>query len=492
MHLPFKVSTEDIEALSDVQLTNLLHRLLLLEAQKLGLPKRLASVSLNIDIPDGGEDGRVSWEGGPNPEESNWLPRRLTLFQAKATYTAPADCKSEVLSTADGESALKRRVADIVANAGSYVLFYSRHCEGQHVESRVAKFREAFAEVVGEEAANAVHVDVYGTEKIATWTNEYAAAAALVLEYNGRSIPSDLQTWESWEETYDTLLGFHSDTDRSEIARLLSSSLDEPHSVARIAGLSGLGKSRLALELFRPPTQPGEDPKQAALSSACVYAGDGAGSYETLRRTMLSFMEHEVHAVIIVDECPLEVHLKLQEIAIAPKSRMSLITLDYDPTSEPKSSRCQFYRLEPFDDEDVATILQESHVGIPEEYVTKVVEIAQGFPKMAHLLVEAIRDDRTNLWELANEDVIGRLVVRRSSEPELLFKVARALSVFEHIGVEGVAKHQLERFAEHLCGETANDVYRIICDLEAAGIAYRRGDYVRIILNPSIMQGTGA
>jgi hypothetical protein len=84
MSTPFETTCKDIEHLEPQDVTELLERLLYLEAEKLALPKRRISVSLNISVSDGGEDGRVEWEGGPSPEESKWFPRRLTLFQVKA------------------------------------------------------------------------------------------------------------------------------------------------------------------------------------------------------------------------------------------------------------------------------------------------------------------------------------------------------------------------------------------------------------------------
>lgn len=40
MPLPFEVTDKDIEQLNDIQLTGLLRRLLILEAGRLGLPRR--------------------------------------------------------------------------------------------------------------------------------------------------------------------------------------------------------------------------------------------------------------------------------------------------------------------------------------------------------------------------------------------------------------------------------------------------------------------
>jgi hypothetical protein len=495
---PFETTADDITALSDVQLTQLVHRLLLLEAEKLGLPRRMVDVSLSIDIPDGGEDGRIEWEGDPDPATSRWLPRRVCLFQMKATDMGPSKCRGEVVVERSGTKgakprgrksekpqvsiALKPRVADLVEREGSYILCYSRPCAGTHVTDRVAAFRGAIAEVVGPAKAAAVDIQVYGAERLSSWANEHASAITFVLSRARRALPLALQTWSSWADLHQSPLTYFSDEPRLAIASELKTTLQSGGGVARLAGLSGLGKTRLALELFRPPESAGDEPDQAVLSAACVYVGDGANAAEVLRQTMLSLREHRVRAIVVVDECPLDLHEKLEPIAVAPDSTLSLLTLDYDPGSHPRSPRCRFFSLETLGLEPMKELLRRSHAHVPDAHLARIAEFAQGYPRMAHLLVEAIQDGREHLWELVPVSVVERLVYRHltGEERRLLLLVARALSVFEHVGVDGIAAHELDDVAAHLCGQPRRDVYAVVRDLERAGIVLRRGDYVRV------------
>jgi hypothetical protein len=477
MMLPFEVVLDDIVALTDGQLTQLLHRLLLLEAQRLGLPKRHASVALDIDIADGGQDGRIEWSGGPSPEGSSWIPHRVTLFQVKATDMEPSKCRKEVLQE---DGALKPKVADVVARGGAYVLCYGSSCEGVLVERRVAKFREAFASVVGEDRAAAVLIDVYGAEKLAAWSNEHASVITFVKRCLGRSLPADLQTWSSWCETHDTSLSYHLDPQRTEIMAELRAHLSQDGTVARLVGLSGLGKSRLALECFRPPEHANNDPLTATLAAACIYVGDAAGSAEEVRRAMLVMREARIRAILVLDECPLELHEKLEPIAKAPGSTLSLITLDFEPSSHPRSSSCRFFCLEPLDNEHMSALLRDSPAGIPDEHLARIAEFAQGFPRMAQLMVETTRSGHPNLWELASTTAVEKLVVRRSREPDRVLRVASALAVLEHLGIDGVVSYQLDVFAAELCGEARAYTDGVLRELEDAKIAYRRGDYVRL------------
>jgi hypothetical protein len=193
----FETTPKDIESLSDVQLTQLLHKLLLLEANKIDLPKHHVSVSLSITISDGGEDGRIEWEEGPDPAESGWLQDRLTLYQVKATDMTPGKCETEVQykNKKTGKLLLKPRVEDVVKKNGAYVLFYGRSCEHTMNARRVNSIRKGIATVSGfKRKAAKLNIKVYGSEKISTWANEYISAVVFVLGCLGRNMPASMQT----------------------------------------------------------------------------------------------------------------------------------------------------------------------------------------------------------------------------------------------------------------------------------------------------------
>jgi hypothetical protein len=402
------------------------------------------------------------------------------LFQIKATEMGPAKCATEVQRQVETKVVLKPRVADIVAKGGSYVLCYGRRCEGQHADERVAKIREGMSEVVGQELAAAVEIQVYGAEKLATWASENLSTVVFVKSCIGRSLPASLMTWGSWNTLSSSILEYRANESREAISTQLREVLSSVKGVARLAGLSGVGKSRLALELFRAPPVPHDEPIQAAFSAACVYVGDGAASSQALVDSIQTLRQERARAILVVDECPIDLHRKLETMATAPDSQISVLTLDFDPDSDPRSSACKFFRLDPLPRHDVEEMIRKGQSEVPEDHIPKVAEVAHGFPRMAQLLVEAMRGGDVHLWELAAVDVIEKLVARRSKEPAFVIRIAKSLSVLEHLGVDGSAAHELDVFARELCGESRDRVYGIVRELELAGIVYRRGDYVRV------------
>ena len=114
----FEITHKDINHLTDDQLTDLLRRLLHLEAARFGIAASGVRVSLHIDVPDGGEDGRIQWSEGP--VRTDYVPNRLTMFQCKAKAMRPADCGKELRLPHSKQ--LKPQVEKVLDAGGSYIL----------------------------------------------------------------------------------------------------------------------------------------------------------------------------------------------------------------------------------------------------------------------------------------------------------------------------------------------------------------------------------
>jgi len=90
----FDVNPSQIENLDSKELVILLKKLLHAEAQRAGINLHGISVPLQITVPDGGEDARISWQGGF--EHTDYLPSRFCIFQSKASDPGPSGWKKEV------------------------------------------------------------------------------------------------------------------------------------------------------------------------------------------------------------------------------------------------------------------------------------------------------------------------------------------------------------------------------------------------------------
>ena len=481
----FEVVSTDIESLDAHQLTTLLHDLLIFEAAELGLPKAHVSVGLNIDIPDGGEDGLLEWAGPPDPSLSNWLAAHSNLLQAKATIMGPAKCAEEMV---DADGNLKPRIQRVVDAGGAYILFYGRRCTGQMITEREDAIRSRVLASVGEEKARQLTIRVYGAEKIAEWTGQYAPAIVYVLRCLGRSLPVSFQRWTDWKGEWDAAhpdpLVFHHPGSRLALDSLRTH-LDQDGSVARLVGLSGLGKSRLALETFAPPADTATSPRQLALSKQCIYVKDGADREREVVDALRELKARRVRAIVVVDECPLALHDKLAPVVSTSGSLLSLLTLDFEPDSEPRSRHCRFIRLMYLSNAETDELLRSTHPHLSPDIASRIVSFARGFPRMVEFLAAAAATTEPRLWDLGPRDVFKNHVVRRAENKEELYAVAKALALFAQVAIYGDYAEQLNVIASEFCGGLApSDVHTHIRNLERAGIVYRRGDYVRVTPPP--------
>jgi hypothetical protein len=93
--LIFEANPQQIKDLDSKELVQLMHRLLLAESRLARIPLRSSHTALQITISDGGEDGRVEWEGGV--ESTPYLPSRYSIFQSKAQNLTEAAIRKEII-----------------------------------------------------------------------------------------------------------------------------------------------------------------------------------------------------------------------------------------------------------------------------------------------------------------------------------------------------------------------------------------------------------
>ena len=106
---PFEVTGKHIAALSPRKLMLLTRRLLDAEALSGDLPMEGIHVAAVITAPDGGEDARIEWQGGP--DRTRFLPNRVSQYQLKAGEISSAVAGADVLTTAGAVAPMDARRA---------------------------------------------------------------------------------------------------------------------------------------------------------------------------------------------------------------------------------------------------------------------------------------------------------------------------------------------------------------------------------------------
>lgn len=470
-----RVENSDIEKLSDRQLTELLSMLLYFEAEKWGISANSVGVALNITVPDGGEDGRIKWEGGI--DRTNWLPSRFTLFQCKATDMPPSKCEEEILG---GDGELKQMVREVFEHDGVYILFHNRTLNEQQQKARIESFKTAISNSSFNGDSETVSIHIYDAGKIAAWTNESISAVASVWNWVGKHLPNGAKTWKDWSGYQNNNYSYVFDEVNISIISQIRSHFTGVKKIARVIGLSGLGKTRLAFEAFRPPEDYG-DVEQLTRSNQVIYL-DAAVNSVGLPAIFATWRTQGLRGTIIVDNCNPEMHNMLKEEIEHSESQLNLLTLDFSP--ERYNSDHPYIELKQVSDEIIKGIISQGYPGISLEDVERIVNFAQGFPRIAVLLARARLNKDDDIGSLRDDALVERLLWGRNGRDPIKLKVISACALFDFIGFEGEVALQRQFVTEYICKISGEDFYAACQYFIDRGILDVRGRFIRVTPQP--------
>lgn len=486
-----QVTAEQINSINSPELlVDLLRKLLHAEARAAGIARRGVSVPAQITVSDDGEDARVDWQDGP--AATDYLPARACLYQSKATNMPKGKCKEEVQDT---NGNIKLAIRDVLQTGGAYIVFSTdKNDRSTKLRDRLQGIKDGLQQAAPGEFPNA-RVDFYGANKIRDWVNQHPAVVAWALrELFGRPV-SGLQSWESWSQNpdihanrYQFVDGLSADgsLDLRKVITEIRQHLSKPQSIARIVGLSGLGKTRVALEAFRPPDPP-TDSVGVAETASVIYLH--AYSAERLVELFHDLRTEKAHGIFVIDDCDINLHRLLGQIVQHPDSNLSLLTLDFDPASV--GGELRYIELKPLDDRSIKGILAQAYQGLSESEIERICRFAQGFPGMAVLLGDAALTDAGRAVALGDDLVLTRLVWGRKNPDQVGRSVLSACSLFDTLGVDGGAKSEMEFVAQELCGIPWERYYEWVQEFQRRPLIQRRGDYIQVLPKPLALRLAG-
>lgn len=392
----------------------------------------------------------------------------------------PARCKYEFFKKKSRD--LKPSIEEVFDAKGAYVLFFNRSCNTQNCQKpRIDKMREALEEA-GKSYAKSAKIQIYDSNKIAAWANSYLSAIIAVKEWLKKTALPGAITWQNWKNYDINQHPYFADEKREEVLQELQNHFKERHAIARVVGLSGIGKSRLALETFRPPENPNEQPDQETINRSVIYIDASANS--EIPNALIQWGNQQISGIIIVDNCDSELHELLKK-QIRHKSRnLSLLTLDNNPENENEGADPEelFKKLDPVSDDVIKKITQHFYPSFNLEELSRVVEFSQGFPQMAMLIAEANLKGRSSIARLDDSSIVKKL--SRLADESDANKVISSCSLFSHFGIAGDKSDQWKFISKSVCKLDDDDFYRIIKKYIAKGILDQRGRFVRIVPPP--------
>ena len=445
----------------------LLRRLLFSEAQANGLPCDGIHVADNIAAPDGGEDGRISWEGGP--ERTQFLPSRLCQFQLKAGSIRPAGAGKDVLSKS---GAVKDMVYSALEENGDYLMLCGHRYTKKAVLMREIAICEALREAGMTIQDDQVHF--WDAGQIAVWANRHPAVAIWLKEHTQAGAVGVFRSWVHWAGRAE-----HEGSPWIEDGRLpalraeLLEVVTRPNGVLRLVGLSGIGKSRLVIEALCSG-----DAGTSYLTDIVVYADESEVGSAAISRDVQSWADTGERAIVVVDRCPPESHETLSRIVSRSSSRLSLITIDSEiPYGMLHKGTV---KIEPAKDSVIEAVINQVAAGLPSEDRHRLVGFSRGYPGIAIRIAQAWTESKplahSTEEHLADSFVLGR----RPRDPELEIRCAMLLATYGLVGIESPVDGQLEAIAEPGRDLSPSDLKAALNRLVERGVAQRRGRFVAL------------
>lgn len=435
------ITGKDISDLNDTDLRSLIGLLCEAELSSNGLPTAGVTYGGDQNASDGGIDVRV--EITDTPHNDSFIPRARTAFQVKK----PDMPRAEIMKEMKPSGILREVIKELVDTNGAYIIISSQGSTADSaLRNRVKAMRDALSELPN---SSNIKVDFYDRDRVAVWVRSHPSIVLWIRERLGRSI----QGWKSygnWSNSpegieskylYDKKIRLHnfsmSDSDGMaglEGIEAIRSLLHKPRSSVRLTGLSGVGKTRLVQALF--DERVGENP----LNKTQVFYTDMGDSPDPIPKHFAEqLIALKKMAILVVDNCPPELHKNLTSVCTSSDSLMSLITVEYDVRDD-QPEETDVFRLEPASDDLIEAVIRARYSYISQINARTIAIFSGGNARIAMALASTVKKGE-NLSKLTDNTLFHRLFHQRNDPDKELLSAAEVCSLvysFECVTDDGL------------------------------------------------------
>jgi hypothetical protein len=384
----FEVTSKTIGDLTEERFVDVLNRLLRAEASHIGLLPALVSTSLRTKVADGGVDAEVR----ECDKASDWIPTGRSVWQFKSGDVQPAKIKKE-FKAPDSEQAdeqaedeNKRYLLEAIRDEATYIL-----CIGDDLTPAKRQTREKAIEQCFNENGLTPRYQVLTAHEIAQWASTHIAISYLP-EF-GKPLSGDFMLWREWANLPKFIQEYQPDRQRISICQTIRDHIEYGNDIVhqRIEGMAGVGKTRLALEVFRP-TRPNNNTLQPSdgLHDRVLYAQSPDNIPQGIFHWVSS--HSNVSLILVVDECERIAMERLESQAQRCNGRLKLLTIGQAQQARAAdTSRPDTFVLERLESNAMRILLRQNFkMWFSEDVIEFIIGKCTGFVKLAVALANAI------------------------------------------------------------------------------------------------------
>lgn len=471
----FDIGPDEVALLNDIDLRELVGRLCEAELACRGLSTAAVTWGGNQTAADGGLDVRVSLPIGAHVD--GYIPRFSTGFQVKT----PDMPRAAIIAEMRPGGAIRPVIQELADEAAAYVIVSSH---GSAADIALRNRRNALREALtGVANAAQLHTDFYDRTRLASWVRQHPGLITWVKERVGRALVGwrPYGPWsgaaEGVEAEYlldDKLrlhLGGQRDTNAQPIADAIDELRDElaqPRKMVRLVGLSGVGKTRFVQALF--DARIGSRPLPSSLA---VYTNLSDNPDPQPTGLASDLIANRTRAVLIVDNCPPDLHRRLSELCAASGSMVSVLTVEYDVRDD-QPEGTQVVTLETSSPELIEELIRRRFPHVSEVDARTISEASGGNARIAIALAGTVEQSET-VGGLSDDELFHRLFRQRHDPNDALLLAAQACSLVYSFEGEALAGDdaELPRLAV-LADQTPREVYRHVGELLRRDLVQQR------------------
>lgn len=478
----FDISSDEINLLNDTDLRELVGQLCEAELISRGLSPAAVTWGGNQTAPDGGLDVRVELPQGTTI--GGFIARSSTGFQVKK----PDMPRTEIISEMRPTGAIRPVIQELADAAGSYVMVSS---SGSTADGALRNRRDALREALdGVGNAALLHTDFYDRTRLATWVRQYPGLITWVKERVGRALIG-WRPYGSWsgaaegvdaEYLLDDKLRLHLGKQADDPGRSVAQAIDElrdelaqPGKIVRLVGLSGVGKTRLVQALFDAGV--GSRPLPPSLAVYTNLSDDPNPQPIGLASDLIA---KRTRAILVVDNCPPDLHRRLSELCGGQRSTVSVISVEYDVRDD-QPEGTQVVTLDTSSAELITQLVRRRYQHLSVVDARTIAEASGGNARIAIALAETVERSDT-ISGLSNDELFQRLFRQRQDPNGALLLAAQVCSLVYSFHGEALIGEEAElpRLAA-LADQAPIETYRHVGELLRRNLAQQRGDWRAVL-----------
>ena len=472
----FDITADDIKQLNDSDLRELVGRLCEAEVVSRGRSAAAVTWGGHQTAADGGLDVRVALPPGVPIE--GFIPRPSTGFQVKT----PDMQRAAILAEMRPAGAIRPVIQELADKEGAYVIASSK---GSTTDSVLRNRQDALREALGGVAnADQLHTDFYDRTRLATWVRRHPGLITWVKERVGRALVGwrPYGPWSGAAEDVDAEyllddklrlhLARHRDAPAQSVAHAIDELRDElaqPGKIVRLVGLSGVGKTRLVQALFDARIG-----SRALPPSLAVYTNLSDDPDPQPTGLASDLIANRTRAVLIVDNCPPDLHRRLSDLCSEQTSTVSVLTVEYDVRDD-QPERTHVVTLDTSSPELIEKLIRRRYPHVSQVDARTIAEASGGNARIAVALAETVKRSDT-IAGLSNDELFQRLFRQRQDPNNALLLAAQACSLVYSFQGEALAGEEAElpRLAA-LAGQVAVETYSHVGELLRRDLVQQRG-----------------